>query len=86
MRDKAQGFQGGNEVNDIGADDNGVKSRAVALKHPGGRPKKEDREALRQVKVTIYMSQEEKDKADREARRLNIPLSTLFKLRLFKEV
>lgn len=62
-----------------------VESKNVRLKHPGGRPKKDAQENLRKVKVTIYLSPEEKERADQEARRLNIPLSILFKLRLFKE-
>ena len=66
-----------------GVDEHAVESQTTHLKNPGGRPKKDPEERL--VKVTIYMTPEEKSRLDARARKLGVSISTLCKMRIAEE-
>lgn len=66
-----------------GVDEHAVESQGVHMKNPGGRPKKPAEERL--VKVTIYMTPEEKARLDARARKLGVSVSTLCKMRIAEE-
>lgn len=66
-----------------GVDEHAVESRGVYIKHPSGRPKKSPEERL--VKVTIYMTPEEKSRLDARARKLGVSVSALIKMKIAEE-
>jgi hypothetical protein len=66
-----------------GVDEHAVESQGVHMKNPGGRPKKPVEERL--VKVTIYMTPEEKSRLDARARKLGVSVSALIKMKIAEE-
>jgi len=66
-----------------GVDAHATESQGIRTKNPGGRPKKPAEERL--VKVTIYMTPEEKVRLDTRARKLGVSVSTLCKMRIAEE-
>lgn len=66
-----------------GVDSHSVESQRVHMKNPGGRPKKGPEERL--VKVTIYMTPEEKARLDARARKLGVSVSALIKMKIAEE-
>ncbi|NLT24616.1 MAG: CopG family transcriptional regulator [Syntrophorhabdus sp.] len=66
-----------------GVDEHAVESQGVHMKNPGGRPKKSPEERL--VKVTIYMTPEEKARLDARARKLGVSVSALIKMKIAEE-
>lgn len=66
-----------------GVDEHAVESQGVHMKHPGGRPRKDPEERL--VKVTIYMTPEEKTRLDAKAKRLGVSVSALCKMKIAEE-
>lgn len=66
-----------------GVDNHAVESQGVHMKHPGGRPKKSPEERL--VKVTIYMTPEEKARLDARAKKLGVSVSALIKMKIAEE-
>ena len=66
-----------------GVDAHATESQGIHTKNPGGRPKKSPEERL--VKVTIYMTPEEKARLDARARKLGVSVSALIKMKIAEE-
>lgn len=66
-----------------GVDAHATESQGIHTKNPGGRPKKDPEERL--VKVTIYMTPEEKARLDARARKLGVSVSSLCKMKIAEE-
>jgi len=66
-----------------GVDEHAVESKTTHLKNPGGRPTKPAEERL--VKVTIYMTPEEKARLDARAKKLGVSVSALVKMKIAEE-
>ncbi len=66
-----------------GVDAHATESQGIHTKNPGGRPRKPAEERL--VKVTIYMTPEEKARLDARAKRLGVSVSALIKMKMAEE-
>lgn len=66
-----------------GVDEHAIESQTTHLKNPGGRPKKGPEERL--VKVTIYMTPEDKTRLDARAKKLGVSVSALIKMKIAEE-